>query len=378
MCKFHQDVAFAVAKNPITGEQNMIQYALVINALAKFWINKYMPDMSHLDGISNYEMATQAAQASFRRSDIQSNSTITQSQRDLYLHQIRVAVDEVIGLQSLSLAKLNLPQNPLRNAYAINQMMVDVYEGDPEVELSIRDEIKNKKFIPMADALRQLFLQPEFAEKLEALLKNNISTLMVPAPQIINQNILAVYESLPRNLRMAFSSCSLHGGGGALAHIIVCGGLNVTIGGFSGAFMNAAMYAIAPTVAVTTTYAVEKYRANGFNPYKYILPIAISLSAAFGVSKILPHEHSADPRMGWFYSLDTSGRHNQLQKDYQRYLELPSDLRKEVDREASNLKMTVSMFMTSLDVCGGDLVPKIRDFEANKQPKLREVELNLQ
>lgn len=40
------------------------------------------------------------------------------------------------------------------------------------------------------------------------------------------------------------------------------------IGGFSGAFLNAAMYGIAPAVAMGTTYVVEKYRTNDFNPYK--------------------------------------------------------------------------------------------------------------
>jgi hypothetical protein len=127
--------------------------------------------------------------------------------------------------------------------------------------------------------------------------------------------------------------------------------------------MNAAMWGVAPAVALATTYAEEKYRFNDFNPYKYVLPVAISLGVAFGVSKFLPHEHSADEKMSWFYGMNAEQRYIELGRQQERYLKLSPSLRQEVEDESSRQDMTVSMFMVSLDVCGGELTPKIIAYE---------------
>lgn len=62
MCKFHKDVAMSVATSPVTGQFDTVCYSLTLRASAKFWVNKYMPDMGHLDGYSPYELSSDAAQ----------------------------------------------------------------------------------------------------------------------------------------------------------------------------------------------------------------------------------------------------------------------------------------------------------------------------
>lgn len=360
MCKFHKDVAMSVATSPVTGQFDTVCYSLTLCALAKFWVNKYMPDMGHLDGYSPYELSSDAAQKSFAESGLgQEGDEIPDGLHD----RIRNMIGDYITRHPVNHKSLNLPQAPHHNPRFLDVVTMSIYEGEVADGLTVKSSVDNARHEPLRAAIEGLYKEAGFAEMIEAALKESICALFADAPRQVNPQLLSVYNRLPTGLRTAFGSCSLHGGGGALAHVVVCGTLNMGIGGFSGAFLNAAMYGIAPAVAMGTTYVVEKYRMNDFNPYKYILPMALSLGAAFGAARFLPHEHSTDPRMQWFYGFTPVQRHQQLQVDYQRYLRLPQQLRDEVDKEASRQKMTVAMFMTSLEVCGGDLTPQIKAFE---------------
>lgn len=127
--------------------------------------------------------------------------------------------------------------------------------------------------------------------------------------------------------------------------------------------MNAAMWGVAPAVAVATTYAEEKFRFNDFNPYKYVLPVAISLGVAFGVSKFVPHEHSTDPKLQWFYGANMIERHKLLAQQEARFHKLSSELQREVLDRSDDQKMTKEMFLLFLETCGGDLTPRITVYE---------------
>jgi hypothetical protein len=370
MCKFHKDVAIAVAANPSTGDIDPVRYSLTLGALSRLWINKYMPSMGHLDGYSNYELSTTEAREAFLASDlpkdVRSANDNVFERRDF----VRAVIDDYIVKHQIDRASLNLPKDPYKKPAFLDGANADIYEGSPAGPRDIKLYAEKPEHEPLRRAMDELFKQDGFLEAIDGLLQTSISNLMIDAPRQVNQTRLSIYDRLPFKLRSAFGSCSLHAGGGALAHVAICGGLNVAIGGFSSTFMNAAMYAFAPAVAVGTTYGVEKFKKNNVNEYKYVLPVVLALAAAFGASKIFPHEHSTDPRMEWFYSLNAPQRYDQLQKDYQRYLKLPEDLQRQVDEEASKQKMTPSMFMTSLEVCGGDLTPKIRAFEASNAQQM--------
>lgn len=367
MCKFHKDVAIDVATNPVSGVLCPLRYSITLCALAKFWVDKYMPDMGHLDGYSNYEMSTAATRHSFALSDLEKDPRKVhdgQAERIIFL---RGAVDKVIADLGLTPQLLNLPKSPDTSPRFLDQVMLGMYDGEPQHELTIKASVDNPKHEPLRHVVEHIYKISGYGHAVEQSLRSNISALVLDAPHKINPHLLSAYNRFPQGLRTAFGSCSLHGGGGALAHVVVCGGLNSAIGGFSGVFMNAAMYAVGPAVALASTYAVERYRLNDFNPYKYVLPVALSLGAAFGVSQFLPHEHSADPKMGWFYNFSPAQRHDELQRQYQRYLGLSESLRQDVDKESARQDMTVAMFMTSLSVCGGDLTPRIAAYERESQ-----------
>ncbi|MFA7275580.1 MAG: hypothetical protein WC043_02120 [Pseudobdellovibrionaceae bacterium] len=366
MCKFHKDVAVAVATRE-DGSIDPLRYSITLCALSKFWIDRYMPDMGHQDGYSNYEMASKAARQAFENSGLEKNyDRANAGQQDRVVY-IRECVDAVIAERGLTSSDLYLSKTPDRSPRFLDQVMLGMYDGDPAQELSVKPVSENPKHEPLRRTVAELYRNSSFERVIEDSLKSNISRLFLEAPAKINPALMPAYDRLPTGLRTAFGSCSLHGGGGAAAHVVVCGGLNSAIGGFSGVFMNAAMYAVGPAVALATTYAVERYRLNDFNPYKYILPVAISLGAAFAANQVLPHEHHADPRMAWFYMLEPVQRHDVLEKNRQRYEKLSPELRQQVDVAAQKQDMTIPMFMTSLDVCGGDLTPRIWTFERQQR-----------
>lgn len=295
MCKFHKDVAMAVATDPVYKTVDPLRYSITLCALAKFWIDKYMPDMGYQDGYSNYELSTSAAQSAFQNSDLEQNPDKARAGQDDRVAFLRTAVDRIINEMELTPSQLFLPKKPDQSPRFLNSVMLDIYEGDPseEWELKAESAVSNKKHKPLRNILERMFEIDGYTQVIEDSLKSSISNLFLQAPDRVDPNLLKAYDHLPTGLRTSFGSCSLHGGGGALAHLVVCGGLNAFIGGFSGVFMKAAMYGVAPVVALTTTYAVEKYKYNDFNPYKYILPVVISLAAASGISQFMQHDHDA-------------------------------------------------------------------------------------
>ncbi len=375
MCKFHKDVAIAVATDPVTGAVDPLRYSITLVALAKFWVDKYMPDMGHQDGYSNYEMSSAAAQTSFRQSGLEQHlDKAREGQADRVLF-LRHAANQIIAEMGLTPESLYLPERPDTAPRFLNTVMLGIYEGNPQIEWMVKDSVENKKHKPLRDAVARIFEIQGYTETIEESLKSSISNLFIQAPHHVKPKLLAAYDKFPSGLRTAFASCSLHSGGGALAHAVVCGGLNTAIGGLSGTLMNTAMYAVAPVVAVGTTWAVERYQLSDFNPYKYILPVAMSLSAAFAISTILPHEHSADPKMAMFYSLNAQQRYQELDKQYQRYSRLSPELRQGVEQESERQSMTIPMFMVSLDICGGQLTPRIRAYERLAQSDAQKIEL---
>ncbi len=371
MCKFHKDVAIAVATDPVSGSVDPLRYSITLCALAKYWIDKYMPTQGYQDGYSNYEMSTSAARNAFTNSGLKQNLDKARAGQPERITFLRSAVDGVIARMGLTPSQLFLPKRPEKSPHFLDSVMLNIYEGNPKIEWQLKDDesVENKKHKPLRTVLERMFEIEGYKEEIEESLKSSISNLFIQAPSLVNPLLLGAYNRLPTGLRTAFGSCSLHGGGGALTHLVVCGGLNSAIGGFSGVFMNAAMWGVAPAVALATTYAEEKYRFNDFNPYKYIMPVAISLAAAFGVSKFLPHEHSADEKMSWFYGMSAEQRYAELGRQHERYLKLSPSLRQEVEEESSRQDMTVSMFMTSLAVCGGELTPKIIAYERDHNGK---------
>ena len=375
MCKLHKDVAIVVAKNLNTGEIDPLIYSITLCALAKFWIDKYIPDMSHIDGYSDYEMSTPDARKLYHLSGLEQEVAQIKAEKSDRKGFLRQAAEQIITEQRLTLVNLHLPKNPETSPRFLDKVMLDIYEGDPRQELSLKPVAGKPEFEPMRRVIETIYQNPSYQQALENSLKLSISNLFTNAPNNISPDLLKLYSCFSVGLRTSFASCSLHSGGGVMTHAVVCGGLNTAIGGLSTTLMNTAMYAVAPVVAVGTTYAVEKYRMNDFNPYKFIVPVVLSLSAAFAVSKFLPHEHSADPKMASFYGLNPQQRQVELQSQYKRYLNLSIGLRSEIEKEAKRQDMSISMFMASLNVCGGDLTPRINEYERKNTLNSNEREL---
>jgi hypothetical protein len=79
-----------------------------------------------------------------------------------------------------------------------------------------------------------------------------------------------------------------------------------------------------------------------------------------------------------FYALDTEQRHAELQRQYQRYLNLSPELRQAVEKESKRQDMTISMFMVSLEVCSPSLTSLITAYERRIRINQGEIELKMQ
>lgn len=367
MCKFHKDVAVAVATNPVTGEFNPLFYSITLGAAASIWVDKYMPDMGDLDGYSDYEMSTSVAQQQFLESRLEKDPQKASAGQNERIEFLRRVTKEIVSEMGITLKDLHLPKRPDKSPRFLGMALDNLYEGDPKVGLTLKSDIEKLAHKPLRNVLERMFEIPGYQEAIENSMKSSISNLFITAPTRINKNLLKAYQYLPKGMRTAFGACSIHGGGGAVAHLVVCGGLNTAIGGFAAPLANAAMYTVAPIVASGTTLAVQKYKFKSFNPWEYGFAIAVSLGSAWAASQFLPHEHSTDPELQWFYGASMSERNRVLSEQAIRFEKLSVELQREVLREAEKQKMTKEIFLLALNTCGGDLTPRINAYEKKEQ-----------
>lgn len=351
MCEFHHRVAMAIAENPETGRVDLTRYSLASVALAGFWMARLMPDMSHLSGSSNLDMATPEAQAALKASGLDTNLDRIKRDRVELVPFVRSAIDEIIAQRSLDLKSLNLPKNPLGFRRPLNLMLEDLYEGPTD---RIRTLVKTPPRAgqePMRAAMEILLAKPGIVPALERLINDSIIELMVKAPGENNPRLQQVFNCIPQPVRSTIANCAMHGGGGALAtHALCLGGMAVS-GGAGAALMGPAMYVGAPALAMGIETYVNWRNGAKASATRLAAAAAVSFGIAAGINQILPHDHDHmhNEKAEWFENLPGSVRTSYIESQRVLIAALPASLQEEVEEAAKNEGLPPEVFLLTCD-----------------------------
>ena len=346
MCQFHKNVAVMVADDPLRN-------SIVLCALARYWIDRHLPTMAHLDGYSDYEMATPAAVAALQNSGMVRDLTVIADFRQSGIPVLRRAVDKVVNDLDLTLYSLRLSSSALVRTKTLNNMMVSLYDGNPAEGLTVKTSIDNAKYDPMRRAVELFFQQPGVEKTLESVIDGMIAEMMLAAQGKINPSLMRIYTHLPQDLRTSFGACSMHAGG---AHAVFCFGVPAAAAAAgattSHAVMGGLMFAAAPVAASVFNAAADWYRGYDFS-WKKMLATAGAALAVAGAINYAQHggDHMDSAKAGAFYQLDPKIQKVEIAAAQTLYHRLPSTLREQLDDRARAEKLSPALYLI---FCGGD------------------------
>lgn len=354
MCKFHQDVARAIATDPTTGQIDPLLHSLAMTATARFWIRRYIPSMADLDGYSNYEMARIDAARALKDSGLDTDVIEIDRREKEYAPQLRRIIIDIIKQQDLNHKKLGLPENYFLRQPALDNAMVSIYEGDPAKALYVKKTLEAPRFEQIRCAMEAFYDVPGIAEKMERMVKDSIARRMVLAQSAVNPQFLEYYEVMPKPLRTAFSGCAMHGAGVPLAvHGVTCG-LPLLAGGGSGLMLSglAASFGV-PAIAAALDSAITHLSGRDISVSRaaivFATAVGISTGAAAAIEYALPHEHLSSDKIQVLESLTKEQRNVFLSGSRNTYQRLPPELRERVDEAAAKEGVTPDIYLYGCD-----------------------------
>lgn len=368
MCKFHQQVANAIAEDPATGKVDTLRYSIALTALSRYWLERRLPGMDYLSGFSNFELAVPAVQSALSMSGMETDLPAIAARRIGYATDVRAELDDLIEKNALSLQTLNLPQNPLSFKRPLNLMIASLFEGDPAKPLTLVSKAADPKHEPMRRAIAGLLSRPAVAEKLEQMLDDSVAELITRAPGATNGRLQSIYNSFPRGLRTAFGECAAHGGGGAVLGHAGCAGAMLLSGGAAASVMGPAMYIASPAIAAGLDYYFN-WRVAKVPSFARLAAVGvISVGVAAGVNRLLPHDHEAgahthmsSEKAIWFESLPKPLQAEYLGGERAKFLRLTPALQNAVREESARENITPELFLLT---CGGEneVSQKVSDY----------------
>ena len=244
MCKFHKDVARAIATDPVSGQFDPSLYSVSLLVMAKYRIEQYMPAMFGCDGYSNYQMATPQAQAAFDQSGLAAAANGASSAD---IAAMRDALLVATAGMDLSRAALHLPKNPVKDTRFLDEATVELFDGPgyytkanimrkgqpPEGtpmgyvddEIAFLDAAHKPAFEPIRAAATAFLAQPGVDVTLTKLFKESLAEKFSAAPDAVQPMLLDIYQRVPARLRATFKSCAAcvsGGAGGALTSHAGC------------------------------------------------------------------------------------------------------------------------------------------------------------
>lgn len=297
MCKFHKDVARDIATDPATGQFNSVAYSIALVALAKFWIDRYMPEMSDCDGYSNYAMAGATGVAAFEKSGLNADLDMIEANRDKFVGFVRDALGKVINEQGLTLQSLNLPKNPIKNSTFLDKAMVEIYDGDPAVELTLKKVSSEPDHEPLRQAVEAFYAVPGIENALQTMQEGSFARLFIEAREKANPVLLKAYERLPKGLINAFKSCAMCAGTGTGSAVLTHAGcvLVPVFAGASGSALSSQLMSLmlvtSPALAAGVTAGIDRLQGKGFSPVKVGASAALGFAIAFGINANSGHNH---------------------------------------------------------------------------------------
>lgn len=302
MCKFHQDVAVAIATDPVTKVFDARLYAVALVATARHRIEQYMPGQHDLDGNNRYEMASTAGQRAYVASPLKDRTDTGP-----------FAADDIAALRATLLdvvARHDLSALPKRPAAFLDEASTALYEGyalsgyAPQV-LSLKAQAHKPAFEPLRAATADFLAQPGVTDKLHALFAHSVVRIFNDAKQSVSPALLKAYDSLPGGLRKSFRSCAMCArdgvGGAAVSHvgcIVIPTVAAMTGTAVSGTFLAATMMITAPLIAIGATWGLDRLRGQKSSPLKLVGSAGIAVAMALAISSLTGgHDHHAGHNM---------------------------------------------------------------------------------
>lgn len=297
MCKFHKELAIDIATDPVTKKINPVAYSVSLVALAKYWIDRYMPDIPDCDGYSPYAMMSPKAVAALDKSGLEQDVALIGAFRDSNIGHVRTAILNLIEEQQLTLESLNLRKDPMKDERFLNNSMLAVFEGNPRIELTLRRTVDDPAYEPLRQAVEDFTGRDNIQAILQKLIEGNFARLFVEARSQVNPTVLRAYNKLPERLVGAFKTCATcvgGGTGGALVSHVGC----IAIPLFAGAggtvlsaSMNAFMLVSSPLIAAAVTAGYSKWRGQEQSIPRIAGSAAIAFAVAMGVNAMNGHDH---------------------------------------------------------------------------------------
>ncbi|MBU0858798.1 MAG: hypothetical protein KJ667_02570 [Alphaproteobacteria bacterium] len=350
MCKFHKDVARAVATHPVTNEFDAGRYAIGLLAMASFRIEQYMPAMHGVDGFVPAQMATPEAQESFAASGLQKPAKDIESYRISHIGTLQRAMDVTGESFDLSLTGLNIPDiitrsgykhcakmdpDPTKNGPFMDEAIVELFEGydDPEKtwatgELTLANTAHKPEYEALRKAAAHFMMQPAVAEILRQMFEDSVAEVFSNAQQDLEAGrgfeetdgcvmcghgdraeelaqkkeaatpVVKAEEATPDTSAkptlsskfMACARCARDGAGGAALSHVGCILTPIAAGAFgfavSGPLMAGIMLVTAPLIAVGATWGLDRLRGQKASPLKMGASAVIAVGMALAISSL--------------------------------------------------------------------------------------------
>ncbi len=292
MCKFHKDVARALATDPATNTFDPDAYAVALLAVAQFRIENIMPALFDCGGDNRLELATPRARAAYEGASLARHMVGNEEAL------CRTALRESVGRQAL-----NLPADPVKDTAFLDEATYELFTGYDDKErgyasrpLSFVEQAHRPDFAPLLVATRAFAAQPGVTPALQRLFEQNVTRLFDEAQTQTPRLLAHAYGFLPGRLRGAFKSCAVcvgtGAGGAAVSHLGCVAAL--AFGGAGGAALSsktmALMTVTSPLLAAGITAGIDKWRTGRISLVKAGGAAALGLGLAVAAQNFGGHE----------------------------------------------------------------------------------------
>ena len=351
MCKFHKDVARAIATDPVTDQFDPGKYSVTLLALAAFRLEQYMPPMHSCDGFVPAEMATDEAAAAFAASGLQTTDAVIDAYAAANLPALRAALDATAGAHTLTLQGLGIPDMITRDGYKhcdkmaadptqsgpfLDEALVELFDGYDDAgktlahgPLTLAAAAHKPEFERLRAAAADFMARPGVTDILKRMFEHSVARIFqnaaadLAAGRGFDQTDGCVMcghgsraehktehsaateqpqaDKNVKSLSSVFVSCARCArdgvGGAAVSHIgcivtpLVAGAFGVAV---SGPLLAGIMMVTAPLVAVGATWGLDRLRGQKSSGLKLAGSAAIAVAMAMVISSLTGgHDHHA-------------------------------------------------------------------------------------
>lgn len=240
MCKFHQDIALDVARNP-DGSLDPLSFAINSIALGtNFAIDDYVPAMPGISGYNTYGLASKEGQDAFAQSNLVYDPDAFEAYRMNTIGFLQERTKDIIANHAMDkkfTKKLGQGKKAIRfvntipdEAYAsFDNLSSDIFKTDKAAAL----------YQDIRQASAEYWNDPQTQEILEKRFEFSVANIFTEAKENANPLLLKTYEALPDVVKQ-YGDCAKG----------ICRGVSISSVAHSGCI---AKFAVLPALGASST-----------------------------------------------------------------------------------------------------------------------------